>query len=457
MPHLTQEQIESANRVDLAGFLLSHGERLKSMGSQKLWEKHQVWVDGYRWYSHYDSKGGYAVSFVMRYFDMDFQSAVRELIGEQYTVNDTEPKGYPKKEKQGLEVPPKNATMQRVYAYLMQQRFIARDIISYFARQNLLYEDAQYHNCIFVGLDDNGIPKHFHRRSTVGKFKQTITGSEAEYSFHYDGESEWLFVFEAPIDMLAFLTIHQNDWQKHSYVALCSVSERALLHRLEANTNLKKIVLCLDHDNAGIAASVRLKNTLTEHGYTDIRIKQPVNKDWDEDVRAGHGIEPIPAEADMSERVREICHEVVMDAALTKIPTMLRERTFSLFDKMCKDSRHPTPEQFEELTRLLLMNAKEECRKCLEPKEWSDIEKALSDSYVSYADNGNEDSRFRQLMTDMSRLRKLYEEPALINDSERFLEPILKAAMDCVRYINYENGKEQNLWDHQSGPSFSSL
>lgn len=52
MPHLTQEQIESANRVDLAGFLLSHGERLKSMGSQKLWEKHQVWVDGYRWYSH---------------------------------------------------------------------------------------------------------------------------------------------------------------------------------------------------------------------------------------------------------------------------------------------------------------------------------------------------------------------------------------------------------------------
>ena len=100
MPHLTQEQIESANRVDLAGFLLSHGERLKSMGSQKLWEKHQVWVDGYRWYSHYDSKGGYAVSFVMRYFDMDFQSAVRELIGEQYTVNDTEPKGYPKKEKQ---------------------------------------------------------------------------------------------------------------------------------------------------------------------------------------------------------------------------------------------------------------------------------------------------------------------------------------------------------------------
>ena len=104
-----------------------------------------------------------------------------------------------------------------------------------------------------------------------------------------------------------------------------------------------------------------------------------------------------------------------------------------------------------------MMNAKEECRKCLEPKEWSEIEKALSDSYVSYADNGNEDSRFRQLMTDMNRLRKLYEEPALINDTERFLEPILKAAMDCVRYINYENGKEQNLWDHQSGPSFSSL
>ncbi len=80
MPHYTESQISAANHVDLAAFLMSRGEKLSRRGNQYLWEKNQVWINGHEWYSHYESKGGHAVSFVMRYFGLPFQNAVEELI-----------------------------------------------------------------------------------------------------------------------------------------------------------------------------------------------------------------------------------------------------------------------------------------------------------------------------------------------------------------------------------------
>ncbi len=70
--YYTKEQIQSANHSDIADFLYANGEKLSKRGHQLLWEKNQVWVDGCRWYSHYDTKGGYAIAFVMRYFNQTF-------------------------------------------------------------------------------------------------------------------------------------------------------------------------------------------------------------------------------------------------------------------------------------------------------------------------------------------------------------------------------------------------
>ncbi len=261
--------------------LQSYGEPLKKHGKQFLWERKQVWIDGCRWYTHYDAVGGYAIKFVMRYFGLTFQGAIGALLGG--TVLAVPPE-KPKQEKT-LVLPQPNPNMNRVYAYLLQERCLDREVVSYFAHEKNLYEDAKYHNCIFVGRDENGIPRHCHRRSTGGSFKQTEAGSQAEYSFHYSGTSEWLFVLEAPIDMLAFISLHQNDWRRHSYVALCSVSERAILHRLKVNPQLQKIVLCLDSDMAGQAAASRIKELLNRLGYTNVRIHLPQNKDWDEDLK----------------------------------------------------------------------------------------------------------------------------------------------------------------------------
>ena len=78
----TQQQILAAKRADIKSFLESHGETLTRKGNEYLWEKHQVWINGSSWYSHYEEVGGHAIDFAERFFGLKFRDAVRELTGE---------------------------------------------------------------------------------------------------------------------------------------------------------------------------------------------------------------------------------------------------------------------------------------------------------------------------------------------------------------------------------------
>ena len=105
----------------------------------------------------------------------------------------------------------------------------------------------------------------------------------------------FIFVFEAPIDMLAYISMHKLGWEQHSYVALCSTADRAALQMLKDNPHLKTIYLCLDNDSAGQIGCQRVAESIHALGnYTIWRLK-PQNKDWDEDLKVLHGREAIPA------------------------------------------------------------------------------------------------------------------------------------------------------------------
>lgn len=437
MPHYTESQISAANHVDLAAFLISRGEKLSRRGNQYLWDKNQVWIHGHEWYSHYESKGGHAVSFVMRYFGLSFQNAVEELIDGSAVIS-FQPVGPDKvKESKSLILSPRSETTNRLLSYLIGERFIARDVVEYFIKAQTLYEDAKYHNCVFVGLDESGVPRHCHIRSTSGNYKRTESGSQAECAFHYNGESEWLFVFEAPIDMLAFITLHRKDWQKHSYVALCSVSERALLHRLEVNPNLRKIVLCLDNDNTGISACERIKSILRNKGYSDIRIFHSINKDWDEDIKAQNGVTPIPADTSDTETIRRLCKEAIENTAGLKSPPMLCCKVRDAYTAVINSNRFETEKQVGHLLDLLLLLAKDECRKSLAPIEWDELETELVKTYVPSTDNGDTNTRFRRLDADMKSVFAVYDTQQMVCDRELFLKPIMKACIDCVCLLKY--------------------
>lgn len=276
MSKLPQSQIDLANHTDLRGFLSSYDVQLKHIGNQFLWPEKNVWIKGCEWFSHYEQAGGFAIRFVMKYFVRSFREAVKELSGDTANIVDhTQTR---------LILPDRNSNFFRVFMYLRNRRGIDTEIINAFIKLGTLYEERQYHNCVFIGRNENGWVAHCHKRSTVSNFKQTVCGSRAEYSFHFNGYSNTIYVFEAPIDMLAYISMKKAGWRKHSYVALCSVSEKALLQQLKTHPNLNHIELCLDNDNAGQAATERIKKALIEKGYSSIGIQNPINKDWDEDL-----------------------------------------------------------------------------------------------------------------------------------------------------------------------------
>ena len=74
-------------------------------------------------------------------------------------------------------------------------------------------EEATHHNAVFVGRDEDGVPRYAHQRGTAGNFRLDVKGSDKAFNFCYRGEGERLFVFEAPIDLLSFLCLFKKGWQ----------------------------------------------------------------------------------------------------------------------------------------------------------------------------------------------------------------------------------------------------
>lgn len=297
----TEQEKESANSTSIVDYLTSHGESVKRAGREYIWEapSGKVSIHGSEWYSQYELVGGGAIGFVQKYFGLSYPDAVRSFlgnnVGEEVIGERKPPNIMPKKP---FELPEKHTNMRRVYGYLMYERMLDRQVINRFVKDGLIYEDAKYHNAVFVGKNPEGVPVHAQKRATYAKsdFKGNLDSSIAEYSFHFTGTSEYLFVFEAPIDMLAYISMHKQGWENHSYVALCSTSERAALQMLKDNPQLKTVYLCLDNDNAGLLGCKRIAASVHALGdYTIWRVP-PQNKDWDEDLKALNGREAIPAE-----------------------------------------------------------------------------------------------------------------------------------------------------------------
>lgn len=283
--HFTKEQREQARRTDLANFLISHGEKVKKSGSEYEWldGSQKVTIRGHLWHHQYEQKGGDAVDFVRRFYNKDYAEAVEMLLngigGQIITSPPIE------KEHKPFKLPPRNDRMSRVFSYLLLTRGIDKDVLFEFVRNKMIYESADYHNVVFVGYDSSGKPRHAHKRGTVtsNSYKGNVAGSQPEYSFHFNGTSDKMFLFEAPIDMLSFISMHKENWKNHSYAASCSVSDRVLFQCLNDNTNIKNVFLCFDNDEAGQTANKRIADKLNKLNIQN-EILIPNYKDWNEDL-----------------------------------------------------------------------------------------------------------------------------------------------------------------------------
>ena len=432
MPYIpfTDEQKVVANSVDLEYFLRSRGETLEKVGRQyKLiytdgsGRHDSITMYGNTWYDHKNQVGGGAIKFMQYFYGMNFTDAVQELLG--YTVTPlarSMPETAPEPKKEFV-LPPKNKTMNRVYAYLIKQRYIAPEVLSHFAKEGKIYEDSEHHNAVFVGLDENGVPKQAHKRSTnsYGKtFRITVEGSDTDYSFAHYGTSGRLYVFEAPVDMLSYITLHPGNWQEHSYIAMNGVYESAVMKALESHENLQHIVICTDNDEGGIDAYDRLNDLLQERGYTNITRIYPTYKDFNEDLKAQNGQPPLIAVP--HERKQTFYANVDNLGYYPCRPDKLTSQLRAAF----KNGQYRYLAEYALAGSAFFMRVKDES------KAYSALKAKMRKEYRAYRDKSRLDMKCRALSNKLKEVFSDLKQPARTYDQSIATAKKLYELADCA-------------------------
>lgn len=284
--HFAKQQKAQARQTDIAELLRRQGEQLKRSGREYEWRdgSQKVTVRGNLWFHQYEQVGGDAIDFVRRFYNKSYPEAMEYLLGRSGGTLITAPP-VQKKPPEPFVLPEANDNNRRVETYLTKIRKLDRDVVDAFIRKGMIYESADYHNAVFVGLDSNGKPRHAHKRGTGSEssYKGNVTGSDPGYSFHWIGRSDRLYLFEAPIDMLSFISMNKDGWRNHSYAASCGVSDQVLWQILADNPHIDTACLCHDNDEAGQKANKRTSDALFMKGIQH-EILVPIHKDWNEDL-----------------------------------------------------------------------------------------------------------------------------------------------------------------------------
>jgi hypothetical protein len=223
------------------------------------------------------------------------------------------------------------------------------------------------------------------------------------------------------------------------------VSEHAMLRQLELHSNLQKVILCLDHDEAGIEADGRFKNILAEKGYTDTTILQSTWKDWNEDLKALHGIPPKPASEHpklvllpkVCEGLSDLCEAFApqkdMRAFLVDYAQKLESLTAS--GKVTPENTGTAIDCLECMTAGSLLLLKDLCRQMERPVTAEQLVRRLQSEYKPHEDRGWLRSKMEDIRHDMADIGRQIDTPGIRSkdDMKRLCRSYLSLALDCVK------------------------
>ena len=295
MEEYTREQIQRADDTDLYVFLSGRGEQFKRCGKEYRWLRHDsVMINKSEWYRFSQNKGGHAIDFMKEFYGLSFAEAVKELLGEEGVgeTNRRTAKEDAGRQKvcpiplPGLELPERNESCEIARKYLIEQRKLSEWLIDQMIAKGDIYESKNYHNVVFVGRDKEQNPRYAAMRGTDEKrYRGEAKGSEKIYGFGHIGTNEKLFVFESPIDLLSYITAVPEEWEKHSYISLGGLSEKAMKQVYMEHKNIRSIYLCLDNDEPGNERCRQFVSMIPEE-LCVFRL-EPAKKDWNECLVAG--------------------------------------------------------------------------------------------------------------------------------------------------------------------------
>jgi len=302
------KQVFDTNLIDFAvrnGFQIEKGDRntVHVKGSGGLY----FFNSGRGYYCFSTDKKGNIVDFVREYFGLDFIEAVEKILDCRAYEQTTHyvPPGD-KKSRGDLVLPPKDKSFNQTIAYLTQTRKIDKEIVYAMIKAGKVYgarterNGQSFHNCAFVGYDEEGKPRYCALRapSSNSKFRQDVENSDKTYGFSMEGKSNRVFVFEAPIDAMSHATLckfYSIDWRADHRIAEGGLSDKALRRYLKQHPEIAEIIFCYDNDvdgklpdgtshNHGQVYAENCAREFRKLGYKTA-IQTPNTKDFNNDLK----------------------------------------------------------------------------------------------------------------------------------------------------------------------------
>ena len=301
MPYIPKEVVAEARKIDLLTYLKNYepSELIEvCRGTYSTKSHDSLKISNGLWYWFTKQVGGKnAIDYLIKVRNYSFINAVQTVMGN---IKIQAPIIYKQEEKskdKKLILPLKANNNDIAINYLLS-RGIEKEIIQHCIEKNLLYEEQKNHNVVFVGYDENKIPRYaFCRATNEERFMREATGSNKKYSFKLNSEKEnnILHVFESSIDLLSFATLlklNDRNWKEENMLSLGGIytsnydinkskTPIALVEFLEKNPNINEIHLHLDRDLAGRNATTFLQQVLKEK-YTFLDSTAPFGKDMNE-------------------------------------------------------------------------------------------------------------------------------------------------------------------------------
>ena len=301
MAYIPSEIVAEARKIDLLTYLKNYepSELIEvCRGTYSTRTHDSLKISNGLWYWFTKQVGGKnAIDYLMKVRDYSFVNAVQTVMGNIKVQAPIIYKQQEKSKERKLILPLKASNNNIAINYLLS-RGIESEIIQHCIEKNLLYEEQKNHNVVFIGYDENQIPRYaFCRATNEEKFMREATGSDKKYSFKMNAEKQnnILHVFESSIDLLSFATLLKltdRNWREENMLSLGGIytsnydinkskTPIALVEFLEKNPNINEIHLHLDRDLAGRNATTFLQQVLEEK-YKVLDSTAPFGKDINE-------------------------------------------------------------------------------------------------------------------------------------------------------------------------------
>lgn len=290
MAFYKEEQIRQARSMDLLTYLQTYEPtELVHVGGNTycIREHDSLKISNGKWYWWSRGFGGRsALDYLTKVKGLNFTDAMKILTDGAKAPSKMESDSRIVENKRLL-MPEKSEINDHIIRYLTG-RGIDENLIDACIRRGVLYETELYHNCVFIGHDENGIARYGCYRSTNDmKMMGDLAGSDKRYSFRTNSEGNDLHVFESPIDLLSYMTLinlKTGSWIAEPMLSLGGVYKPsgdptkrrlpvALQNMLENHPEVTTILLHLDNDTAGRAAACNIEDQLKDR--YNVRLEFP--------------------------------------------------------------------------------------------------------------------------------------------------------------------------------------